>query len=199
MLYYGKGKGKTTAAVGLAVRAAGSGLNVFFLQFVKGEWPCGERDFFQAIADLQKKYRLVSPKRSENGGNVPGTFPKKVPGTITSMAVGRGFVKILGDKKPFAVHKKAAEDGLRAAHHAMRSKKYQLIVLDEAVSAYESKLLKLSDLVTLCKEKKPDIHLVLTGHVAPKQLVAQADLVSEINMIKHPYYQGVLAQRGIDY
>lgn len=180
IIYYGNGKGKTSAAVGLAVRAAGSGFNVFFLQFVKGEWPCGERDFFE---NVQQKLK----------GN------KKKIGLIEAAAVGKGFVKILGDKKPFTVHQQAAKDGLWMAHEAMRSGKYQLVILDELISAFESKLLKISDLVKIVKEKPADLHLVLTGHVLPKQLATKADLVSEVNMIKHPYYKGILAQRGIDY
>ncbi len=177
-MYYGRGKGKTTAAVGLAARAAGSGLNVYFLQFVKGEWPCGERDFF------------------ENASPRAGT---KKFGVIDSAAVGKGFVKILGDKKPFAEHKDAAAEGLAMARQAMQSGKYQLVILDEAISAYESKLLKIADLVKIVKEKPADLHLVMTGHVLPKQLAAKADLISEVKMVKHPYYKGIMAQRGIDY
>jgi len=81
----------------------------------------------------------------------------------------------------------------------MRSGKYQLVILDEAISAFESKLLKVTDLVKLVKEKPADLHLVMTGHILPKLLKTKADLVSEVKMVKHPYYKGVLAQRGIDY
>lgn len=179
LVYYGNGKGKTTAAVGLVVRAAGSGLNVYFLQFVKGEWPCGERDFFTSFS--------------------PTSTAKKKIGTITAAAVGKGFVKILGDKKPFALHKAAAVEGLRLAREACQSGAYAVVVLDEIISAYESKLLRLADIVALVRAKPPLLHLVLTGHVLPPQLKKLADLVSEVRMEKHPYYHGVLAQRGIDY
>lgn len=179
IIYYGNGKGKTTAVVGLATRAAGSGLNVYFLQFVKGEWPCGERDFFDA----------ANPKPPKG----------KKFGTITTAAVGKGFVKILNDKKPFAVHKEAARDGLKLASEAIASGKYQLVILDEAISAFESKLISVKDLLKLVKDKPADLHLVMSGHVLPKALGAKADLISEVKMIKHPYYKGVLAQRGIDY
>ena len=193
MIYYGNGKGKTSAVVGLAVRAAGAGLNVFFLQFVKGEWPCSEREY-------------LSDRRQETSGRVQATSDKRQEtrdkarlGIIDFHQCGKGFVKILGDKKPLAVHKKAALDGLRMARAAMLSGKYEVVILDEAISAYESKLLKVSNLVKLVKEKPANVHLALTGHVAPRALVAKSDLVSEVKMIKHPYYKGVLARRGIDY
>jgi cob(I)alamin adenosyltransferase len=181
-VYYGRGKGKTTAAVGLAVRAAGSGLNVYFLQFIKGEWPSGERDFFKAFNAIQQHYR-----------------GEKKLGTIEVVALGKGFVKILGDRKPFAEHVVAARQALALGRKALRSDQYDLVILDEALSAVETKLLKTSDLLKLVQEKPPPVHLVLTGHDLPKNLFKLADLVSEVKMVKHPYYEGLLAQRGIDY
>ena len=182
IIYYGRGKGKTTAALGLAARALGAGLNVYMIQFIKGEWPCHERDFFEAFNDIRQYYRGA----------------KKI-GQIKIVASGRGFVKILGDKKPFKTHQEAALKALALARLAMRSGKYDLIVLDEAISAVETKLIKTKDLLRFLKKKPPLVHLVMTGHDAIKSLIAKADIVSEIKMIKHPYYQGVLAQRGIDY
>lgn len=189
MLHVGHGKGKTTAAFGMAIRAVGSGLNVFIVQFIKGEWPSGERDFLKFFNNLQNETKLARRSLGEVG---------KI-GSIEVTAHGKGFVKILGDKKPFAVHQAAAREALELGRKALKSGKYQLVIMDEAISAVEAKLIKTKDLLELLKDKPPDVHLLMTGHDAPKALAAKADLVSEVNMIKHPYYKGVLAQRGIDY
>src|SRR3989338_641282 len=101
IIYVGRGKGKTTAAVGLAVRAAGVGLNVYMVQFIKGEWPSGEREFFEAFRSLRGSYR---------GHNKLGT--------VEVVASGKGFVKILGDKKPFSVHQAAACQALELGRKA---------------------------------------------------------------------------------
>jgi cob(I)alamin adenosyltransferase len=184
IVYVGHGKGKTTAAMGLAVRAAGAGFPVHIIQFIKGEWPCHERDFLNYFDQIRPATK---------------TDQKKLPGRITFEVTGRGFVKILGDRKPLDVHKAAAAEGLRLALQAFKSGKYKLIVLDEIMSAVETKLLKVGDLVKLIRAKPADMHLVMTGHDLPVAIGRLADLVSEVKMIKHPYYSGVLAQRGIDY
>lgn len=182
IIYVGRGKGKTTAAMGLSMRAAGMGLNVFIVQFIKGEWPSGERNFIEAFNSIRRYYR-----------------GKHKLGRFEIVAMGRGFVKILGDKKPFTLHKAAARQAIALGRRAMLSQKYDVIILDEAISALETKLIKARDLLGLVRAKPPALHLVMTGHEAPKSLTAKADLVSDIRMVKHPYYKGILAQRGIDY
>jgi cob(I)alamin adenosyltransferase len=185
--YLGAGKGKTTAAMGMAVRAAGAGMNVYILQFVKakgatldkikdGEWPVSsEIEFLNNIS-----------------------FPSSV-GKINNEQLGLGFVGILGDKKEKAIHIKAALDGLERAREIITSGEYQVVILDEIISALESKLVEERDIVDLIKLKGPLQHLVLTGHNKYPSILKECDLVTEMNMIKHPYYKGILAQRGIDY
>ncbi len=169
ILYIGNGKGKTTAAVGLAVRARGWKKRVFFLQFVKEEkWPSGERAVLQRLG-------------------------------VDVWVLGEGFVKILNDKKPFSVHRAAAVRALKAARTAVRSKEYDVVILDEAVSAVESKLLPQSAITKLIKAKRPDLHLVLTGHVAYPSIVKLCDLVTEMGKVRHPFDSGTLAVKGIDY
>lgn len=73
------------------------------------------------------------------------------------------------------------------------------MILDEVISAIESKLLSIEDVTKIIKSKPAEVHLCLTGHKRIKKLIDLADLVTEMKMIKHPYYQGILAQRGIDY
>ncbi len=172
--YIGNGKGKTTAAVGAAVRARGCGMRVLFLQFYKSpEWPSGER---QALVKLGVKVHVV----------------------------GEGFVGILGDRKKLAVHKKAAERALRESRRALVSGAYDLIILDEAISCLEQKLFTPARLATLLKLKQKStkashVHLILTGHKRFPQILKLCDLVTEMKMVKHPYYQGFLAVRGVDY
>ena len=169
IIYIGNGKGKTSAATGLAIRAAGTGFKVLYLQFVKGDWPSGEREVLSKLKNVDVKL------------------------------MGRGFVGILGDRKPIAEHIKAAKNAMKESIKALKSKKYDLVILDEAISAIESKLLTIEDVMKIIKAKPQEVHLCLTGHKRIKQLIDLADLVTEMKMIKHPYYQGILAQRGIDY
>ncbi len=219
--YLGAGKGKTTAAMGMAIRAAGAGMNVFILQFVKaagkssdfakassdlrseedrkkdGEWPVSsEIEFLNHIhryLDYNLDARNLSLTLSSKG---EGTY--KV-GAIENEQLGLGFVGILGDKKEKAIHIKAALDGLERAREIITSGKYQVIRLDEIISALESKLIEERDIVDLIKLKGPLQHLVLTGHNKYPSILKECDLVTEMKMVKHPYYKGILAQRGIDY
>lgn len=189
--YLGAGKGKTTAAMGMAIRAAGVGMNVYILQFVKaagkssedikdGEWPVSSEIEF--LNEIDSRLR----------GN------DRV-GVIKNEQLGLGFVGILGDKKEKAIHIKAALDGLSRAREIITSGKYQVVILDEIISALESKLIEERDIVDLIKLKAPLQHLVLTGHNKFPKILALCDLVTEMKMVKHPYYKGILAQRGIDY
>jgi cob(I)alamin adenosyltransferase len=168
IVYIGDGKGKTSAAAGLACRAAGTGWKVLYLQFVKGDWPSGERE---ALAKLGVEVKLM----------------------------GRGFVGILGDRKPIEEHIKAAMNAKKEAIKDLKSKKYNLVVLDEALSAVESKLLQEKDILGIMEAKPDTVHLCMTGHKRFKKIIEKADLVTEMKMIKHPYYKGILAQRGIDF
>ncbi len=169
IIYIGNGKGKTSAAAGLAIRAAGTGLKVLYAQFVKGDWPSGERKILSELGNVDVKL------------------------------LGRGFVGILGDRKPIEEHIKAAKEGLKFVTKALKSRKYDLVIADEAISAIEAKLLSSEDIYKLIKTKPRAVHLCLTGHKRIKKLIDAADLVTEMRMLKHPYYQGILAQKGIDY
>jgi cob(I)alamin adenosyltransferase len=113
--------------------------------------------------------------------------------------LGLGFVGILGDKKEKDVHIKAALDGLNRAREVITSGKYQVVILDEIISALESKLIEEQDILDIIDCKAPLQHLVLTGHNKYPKIMERCDLITEMSMIKHPYYKGILAQRGIDY
>ena len=178
LIYTGDGKGKTSAALGAAFRALGHGWRVLVIQFMKGDWPIvfGE---------------TVSAKRHKK---------------LEFLQLGRGFVRIMGDKKPLGEHKKAARRALDAAAKKIRSGKYDLVVLDEALCALESavaRLIPVDALIKLARMAPKKTHVILTGRLADvklkKRLFASADLVTEMKEIKHPYQKGIQAMKGIDY
>ena len=172
--YVGNGKGKTTAAVGVATRAAGYGWKVLFFQFYKSpDWPSGERDALRKLG-------------------------------VDVEVHGQGFVGILGDRKPLAQHKAAAKKALDRAWACISSGKYQLVVLDEVISCLEQKLFPVAALTALLRKraahpKAKHVHVVMTGHEKFPAILKQCDLVSEMQMHKHPYYKGFIAVKGIDY
>lgn len=171
IVYTGDGKGKTTAAVGLTVRAAGNRMRVFFLQFIKGRWKSGEREVLRSI---------------------PG---------VDLEVTGLGFtIERLRDPRiPLEDHAAAAAHGWRVAQQIVLEDRYDVVVLDEVLGAIAAGLVPLPEALALVERKPPRLHLVLTGRGAPPELVAAADLVSEVRPIKHPYEQGIKAQRGIEF
>jgi cob(I)alamin adenosyltransferase len=194
LCHIGDGKGKTTAAMGLAIRASGAGMNVCILQFVKskgspagdrpkdGEWPLSaEIDFFQGIES-----EIINKKSDRLG-------------IIRTEQLGLGFVGILGDNKDKQAHIQAAREGVETAKKIFNTGEFQLIVLDEIISAVELKLLTEDEVVDLILVKPKSVHLVLTGHNKFEKIIAHSDVVTYMQLIKHPYYQGITAQRGIDY
>ncbi len=170
LFYYGDGKGKTTAAVGTAVRAKGAGLRVCFLQFMKSpKWLSHERQILKKLG-----------------------IPVKV--------MGSGFVGIIDDKHSLQDHKKKAQAALKETRRLVVSKKFEVIVADELGSAVDEGLLSIKDVINLIRKKPTKVHLIITGHSAYPRLTKACDLVTLMKKIKHPYYtEGMLAQRGIDF
>lgn len=172
--YIGNGKGKTTAAVGLAVRAHGTGMRVLFFQFFKSEeWPSGERNALKSLG-------------------------------VHVEVAGKGFVGILGDSKPKQEHREAAKRALERAKGHIRSGRYDVVILDESISTVENGLLTQKDIVSLLHTQKKlpksmQPHLVLTGHEKYRTILKQCDLVTEMKKITHPYYKGFIAIKGIDF
>ncbi len=171
LVFTGDGKGKTTAAIGLTVRAAGNKMRVFFLQFIKGQWKTGERDILRSL---------------------PG---------VNLEVTGRGFTieSLRNPNIPIEDHAAAAAHGWQVAQQIVRQGEYDLVVLDEVLGAVTAGLIPLDELVALVRAKPQTVHLVLTGRGAAPELVEVADLVSEIQPIKHPFDRGIKAQRGIEF
>jgi len=164
----GNGKGKTTAALGLAIRAWGQGLKVLILQFIKGSWKYGE---LAAIS--------------------------KMDDNIVIMPLGEGFAnKNLEEKEK---HKFVAIEALTTAEKEVKSKKWDMIILDEINYALKYDLLELNSVLKLLDEKDSSLHLVLTGRDAKEEIISRADMVTEMKELKHHYKNGIKAQRGIEF
>jgi len=106
---------------------------------------------------------------------------------------------VLGDKKEKDIHIRQALKGIERAREIITSGEYDLVILDEIISALEVGLIEERDIIDLINIKPKLMHLVITGHNKFPKILKLCDLVTEMKMIKHPYYKGILAQRGIDY
>lgn len=190
IIYVGDGKGKTTAAVGMAVRALGHGWRVFILQFMKEEaWPSGERDLLRKISPLL----VNSPLSSEERVGV------RFNGEVTIETAGAGFVGIMGDKKERETHRAAAEAGYNKALETLTAATFDLIILDEILSAVDEHLITEDQILDLIAKKPEDTTLVMTGHKSYPRIFEKADLVTEMKKLKHPFDAGYIAKKGIDY
>ena len=170
----GPGKGKTTAALGTAMRAAGNGMRVLILQFLKGSWHYGELDAAEALA---------------------AQFGE---GSFEIRQLGRGFVKVGGaetDPEDLAMVTAAWAE----ASEAILSGDYDLVVLDEINYAIGYKMLDAEVVADVLRRKPPMLHVILTGRNAHPSLVELADTVTEMREVKHAYTKGILAQRGIEF
>lgn len=168
IVHTGEGKGKTTAALGLALRAVGQGLKVAMVQFIKGSWKYGEL-----------------------------RAPEFLPG-FEIHPMGRGFVD-LGGAEPNPADVALAQETFEAGRQKVMSGDYGLVILDEVNYAVQYGLLDVAEVVRLAQEKPPEVHLVLTGRGARPEVIEVADLVTEMKEIKHPYRQGIKAQKGIEF
>ena len=166
----GNGKGKTSSAVGMVVRACGHGMKVFMIQFMKGDIFTGEWD---GIKKLQCDVELIP--------------------------AGMGFCGILGNPFSHAQHREAAQRAFRVAKERIESGEYDLVVLDEINNALHLNLVDLEQVLDLVKSKPALTHLVLTGRDAHSDIVALADTVSEVHEIKHAYRKDIEPQPGIDF
>ena len=171
IVHTGDGKGKTTAALGLALRAWGSGLRVLILQFIKGGQRYGELDAVHAL--------------------------KGVRDTIEVRQRGLGFTRRDEERKP--EHIAAAKEAAREAEREIVSGDWDLIILDEINYAVKFGLLETEDVLRLIGKKPKELHLVLTGRDARPEIVEAADLVTEMKLVKHPFQEGIKAQRGIEF
>ncbi len=170
IVYTGNGKGKTTAALGMTVRAVGYDWKVSIIQFIKGSWKYGELDGI-----------------------------KKLAPNVELTAMGEGFVGIIDDTKSFEEHRNAAKKAVATVLEKIKSGQYNLIILDELNVAVSLGLVMQDEVEDIVAAKPENLHLVITGRGATKWLIEKADLVTEMTEIKHPYQKGILAQQGVDF
>lgn len=169
-IYTGDGKGKTTAALGLALRAIGAGKKVAIIQFMK------KADYSEHKAI--KKYKLP----------------------ILVESFGIGYYKILGDKKPKSAHQKAAEKALNRAREIINSKKYDLIILDEINVAIGFGLIDINEVISmLTANRLLTTEIILTGRKAHQKLKKLADLITDMKKVKHYFDKGIKAKKGIEF
>lgn len=163
----GNGKGKTTAALGMALRAAGHDMKVLILQFIKGTWPYGELHALERMPQIK-----IQP-------------------------LGTGFT---WKKESLDEDRRLAADGWELAADEIRRAEYDMVILDELNIVLSYGLLSVEPVFDVLRNRPPQLHVVVTGRNAPEDLIRMADLVTEMQQVKHPFQdQGVKAQRGIEF
>jgi len=167
IVFTGERKGKTTAALGIALRALGRGQRTAIFQFMKGQGRSGEQML--------------------DGNTVP---------LIEVHAFGAGFLRDGDDPAP---HRKAAEEGWRAAEEELSSGSANIVVLDEISHAVNNSLIPAEQIVRSLRERRSGLHVVLTGRNMPRDLIDVADMVTDMKEIRHAYSSGKGAVEGIDY
>lgn len=171
IVFTGNGKGKTTAAIGQALRAIGNGSSVLMVQFIKGPWESGEDKSSREFGD---SFHIVK--------------------------MGKGFVKSPCDKLPFKDHVKAAHDALAFSIKELQTGKWNILILDEIWVALALGLLAPAEVDAFIDEAKPLCeHLIMTGRGCSQHFMERADLVTEMLEIKHPFAHGVKAAKGVEF
>jgi cob(I)alamin adenosyltransferase len=191
-VYTGAGKGKTTASLGLALRAIGQGMKVFIIQFLKGGAYTGE---FIAAKNFLPNIDIVQ-------------FGRPCLKQQKQLKITDGFDFIreeieCGDCRfcflNDTIQKDYVEEAFKKALEVVLSGEHQLVILDEINMALDLKLLNLELVLNLIANKPEQVELVLTGRNAPEELLEIADLVTEMKAEKHYYDTGVKARKGIEY
>jgi cob(I)alamin adenosyltransferase len=176
IVYTGEGKGKTSAAIGLAARALGNNWRVAFIQFIKN-WDVSEHAFLQKIQPIfdDQLFLYKGGKGFYNAGELSAK-------NVTP-----------------AQHKKAAKETYQVALQAAVSGKFDLVVCDEINNAVFERLLAKSSLKKLISARSPKTSLCLTGRNFPKELLDEVDIATSMTKLRHHFDKGYLANKGIDY
>ncbi len=165
----GEGKGKTTAALGLGLRAAGHGMKVLMLQFFKGPWPTGE---CAAVKRLEPDFKIIP--------------------------LGQGFIKTRKEEHAEATRENARTSWDYAKREIL-SDVYSIIILDEINNMIYHGLVSVEEVISVLKERPKRLTVVLTGRNAHEKIIEMADMVTEMREIKHHYKKGTSAQKGIEF
>ena len=186
-LYTGDSKGKTTAALGLTLRAVGHGFKVCIIQFLKGG------AYTVELLAAQRLYPNITFR--QYGITCPYSALIR-QGDEQCKACGKCFPSEGGDNTE---HERLVRMGFRAAEEAILSGEYDIVVLDEINQAVHVGIIHVDEVLELLDKKPPLVEVVLTGRNAHQALIQRADLVTEMKMIKHPFEKGIPSRRGIEY
>lgn len=167
-IYCGNGKGKTTASIGLAIRAYGSGMRVMFAQFLK-----------------------------DNTSSEIGVLKSIGEGFV--VAEGEGVEKFVFNMSKEEFEHTANSQNKKLSACIKLKGEFDLIILDEILGAIETKIIDENTVLEFLKNKPENLEVVLTGRNPSKNIVAMADYISDINMVKHPFESGLQARKGIEY
>ena len=167
IVHTGDGKGKSTAAFGLAMRAAGNKMNVFIMQFMKGPWKAGERKAFDSLSPY-----------------------------VEIVPMGDGFTWRSKDLDQSADLARALWED---AKEIIAKGDNDLIILDEFTYPLHYGWIEVQEVIETLSNRPEMLHIIITGRHAPQGLIDFADLVTEMNVVKHPYSEGIKAQPGIEF
>jgi cob(I)alamin adenosyltransferase len=170
IVYYGNGKGKTTASLGIALRGIGYNFKICMIQFIKGEWNYGE---IYSSNLLKPNFELI--------------------------IAGKGFVGILDDDHDLNEHIIASKNALTLAKEKINSLNYDTVILDEINYALKLNLIDEMEVLQMLKTKPYHVNVIMTGNYITEELLENADLVTEMREIKHPYRKKIKAKKGIDF
>lgn len=169
IVHTGNGKGKTTAAMGMALRAGGHNFKTLMIQFIKGTWHYGELD---AVKKLYPYFEIAP--------------------------MGKGFVRF-GKEKPNHEHILTVIEAWNFSKKKIELDEFDMIILDEINYVLDYNFLPVEDVLKTLKSKPDRLHLVLTGRNAHPMILEMADLVTEMKEVKHPFQKGIKAQKGIEF
>ncbi|MDP8012017.1 MAG: cob(I)yrinic acid a,c-diamide adenosyltransferase [Thermoplasmata archaeon] len=181
-IYTGNGKGKTTAAIGLAVRAAGYGLKVYIIHFMKSK-KYGESRSLKKIEGIKEIY-IGKPYFITKDPSIKDKFKDVV---------------VFEPGHPPEDYKELIRKGLEKVKNILKSGKYDIIILDEIITANYFELVSTDEIKSIIDEKPKNVEIILTGRYASEDLISIADLVTEMKEVKHPYQKGIIARKGIEY
>jgi len=171
IIFTGNGKGKTTAALGQAIRAVGSGKRVLMVQFIKGPWISGEHN---SAKSLDPDLKIVRR--------------------------GLGFVGICGDNLPIEHHEFAAKQALVYARREALTRRWNMIILDEIWNALKLGLITCKEIDETIQKITPSVEdIITTGRDCPTKFINRADLVTEMKEIRHPFNAGIMARKGVEF
>lgn len=167
IVFTGEGKGKTSAALGMVLRAAGHGMRIGVFQFIKGKWHPGE---LKALSLLP---------------------------TVEVVRYGAGIIR---NREDLSEDTELVKEGWERARKAITENGYDMVVLDEINYALRRGFLDVYEVLEVLRRRPPGMHVILTGRYAPEVLIDEADLVTEMRLVKHHLKEkGIRAQKGIEF